>query len=280
MRIEPAHGDHSIVEVVFQLELDSPLEPADLERLESLVPELRDDLPAYRRLEPGPVADPSGVVFWGQPRSLAGVEFAAIRRNGAYEWRVQCLPQTITVNCLAYTRWKRVATAVRTYLGRISSVTSPRRIRAVTLQFIDEFTLVSDGERVDWELLFALDSPFLPRWFGSRGRIWHLHQGWLVDEPESPPGSADKPLEGQLLERLHMDSLLRPLPGRPDGEHVVRIDHLQRAVCKQPVVTTEHSANGDTLFEMFEVLHRRNKDVLRRLLNETVQKRISLHGTN
>lgn len=271
MRIEPAHGDHSIVEVVFQLELDSPWQSGDLERLEGLVSELRDELPAYRRSEQGPglVSDPTGALLAGQPRFLMGVEFAAFRRNGAYEWRVQCLAQTVTVNCLAYTRWKRVVATARAYFERILSSTSRRPIRAITLQFIDEFTLESDDERVAWGRLFALESRFLPRWFGSDGRIWHLHQGWLAGEHGGLLGSETRLPRGQLLEKLHMDSLLRSILGTSDREHVVRIDHLQRLTFEEPVLAPEEpdtrTVSLGSIFSDFEKLHRRNKDVFARL---------------
>ncbi len=271
MRVTPAHGDHAIVEVAFQVELDRPWSPEDLGNLERLAPSVRDELPACRRLEMQP--PPQGIV-WPGPAGPS-LEFAAYRRNGSFEWRVLCAAATVTVNCSAYTRWQRVSDAVLRYLRGVFQHTEQRAVRALTLQYIDEFLIDSDGP-IDWSQLFDLGCDLLPPAFPSRGAVWHLHQGWFTDLAAEVARTSSE--SGRLLERLHLDSGQRALLGADRPEHFVRIDHYQRLELVHPLETGALLHEPDPLRNAFDELHERNKTRLAALLCEDVKKRIGLHA--
>lgn len=280
MRIEPVHGDHSIDEVIFQLEFDEPWTPSDLQKLERLVPQLRNELPAFRRLEQPATVDPTALSSVSAPRAIVGVEFAALRRDGTYEWRFQCLFNTATVNCLSYTRWTKIANVARRYFGAAIAATGDRNIRAFLLQYIDRFLVLDANSRPEWSELFNFESMHLPRDFKERGAIWHLHQGWYLDLPGEVAPGRTLDLKGKLLERLHLDSGRRSLPGTSDSEYFVRIDHFQRCELEEPIRAHVFLDDQNVVTRGFDTLHDINKYRLDVLLSTSAKQRIGLHDSS
>ena len=81
MRIVPVHADHSILEVVFELEVHPAWSIDALGKLSDLFPKIKDDLPAFPPPLQFPVPDSIGQRFQdfhGPPT----VEFASFRRDG------------------------------------------------------------------------------------------------------------------------------------------------------------------------------------------------------
>jgi uncharacterized protein (TIGR04255 family) len=278
---EPAHGDHAIVEVAFQLELDRAIDPTDVQNLLQLFSRLRDDLPAVRHFTQAQASlptSPSGppVPLGG---STVGLEFASFRRDGSFEWRLLCADRSLTVNCTVYTRWARVWSKARDHLEKALEALSGSkavRLRAVVLEYVDEFLWRGTDRVPAFDELVDFGSELLPKNLTRARDLWHLHQGWFAT-PEELLGRVSELPAGRVLERLNLDSLARPALGYA-SEHVVRIHHLMRYEFFQ-IPSTDLSENGSAS-RSFEALHNLNKRRLSELLTRQAQQRIGLDGAH
>lgn len=285
MPFKPIHGDHAILEVVFQVTLDRPFLRPEIQALAAEHAMLAEELPSARVVEQfQPVVDATGGEVFvslpqvGQaPTATPILEFSAFRRDGNIEWRLQCAGPFVTVNCTTYTRWERVWGRACHYLSFALSKTGaePRKVQHLLLQYIDLFTWrgARDGYRAS-ELL-DLASPLFPASLEGRGPIWHLHQGWFSD-PSTTPGASARSPAGRVLERFHLDSVEGMVAGQSESNPSVRIDNLIRYDLTTPVeVQGLFSGNGVGL-TCFEVMHQLNKQRLREALSRAAAEEIGL----
>ena len=289
MPFRAVHGDHAILEVVFQVTLDRPLLRPDIQALAARHPEVAEDLPSARIAEQlQPVVDAAGGdVFIALPVPGQGppltpvLEFAAFRRDGNVEWRLQCAGPLVTVNCTAYTRWERVWGRAQRYLSYVLGHPldgEPRRVQRLLLQYIDLFTW--QGDRGGYRIgdLIDLSSPLVPASLRDRGTIWHLHQGWFADPEELAPGLHVPVPASKVLERFHVDSVEGMVVGQSTPNLSVRIDNLIRYDLRTEERALALLKDGGAGAICFEVMHQLNKRRLREFLTETTAKGIGLRA--
>lgn len=288
MPFEPVHSDHAIVEVAFQIECDRPFADADIPALVALAREFRDDLPAFRQLplqRAGELGLPPDAMAQLASGSVA-VEFASLRRDASLEWRLLCADRVVTVNCAVYTRWARVWSAASRYFRRVfdaTSISGPRAIRAVTLEYVDEFFWRAEGRSEtqvpSLDELVDFESELVPRDLSKRGAIWHLHQGWF-DRSDGLGELAQLPLPtGRILERLNVDCGARSTLVEPQSIHFVRIHHMMRYELQGEPPPRADVSEGAPVTKSFEAMHALNKRRLSQLLSKPMQERIGLHAT-
>jgi hypothetical protein len=205
------------------------------------------------------------------------LEFAAFRRDGVVEWRLQCAGPFVTVNCSAYTRWDSVWGRASKYLSFAlnNAAEKPFRVESLLLQYIDLFFW--SGAREDYDLgeLLNLESPMFPPSMAGRGALWHLHQGWFVTPSPSPYGPGNLP-SGRALERPHIDSFEAVRAGEPTPSLHVRIDDLIR-------YDLAAGLEGQGIFDdlgpglaCFESMHHLNKVRLAEFLTKGAAEEIGL----
>lgn len=285
MPFEPAHSDHAIVEVAFQIEFDRPFTGEELVALRALAREFRDDLPAYRELTLQRAGDPQMPSYTSVPPGVgsSGVELASLRRDASLEWRLLCADRFVTVNCTVYTRWERIWSAVKRYFGRVVDVTSvsgPRGSRAVTLEYVDEFIWNPRTTTPSFGELIHFDSELVPRDLSKRGAIWHLYQGWF-EQPEDLLDSPQRSLPpGKLLERFHVDSAERSTIFEPEPIHFVRIHHMMRYELQGDPLPRADFSDGAATTSCFSVMHALNKRRLSEFLAKPMQERIGLDASS
>ena len=282
---EPAHGDHAIVEVAFQLELDRAIDPTDVQNLLQLFSRLRDDLPAVRHFTQAQASlptSPSGppVPLGG---STVGLEFPSFRRDGSFEWRLLCFDRSLTVNCTVYTRWARVWSKARDHLEKALEALSGSkavRLRAVVLEYVDEFLWRGTDDGPVFEEVLEFRSEFIPRSLSKSRKYWHLHQGWFAS-PEELIGHASELPHGRILERLNVDSTERRDPGSTSvSECGLRIHHLMRYEFESSPLPAADLSENRSVSRCFEALHDLNKRRLSQLLTRQAQRRIGLDGAH
>lgn len=286
----PIHGDHAILEVVFQIALDRPLVRSEIQALAARHQELAEDLPSSRISEQmHPITDAAGgAVFFSLPMtpgdgqtSTPSLDFTAFRRDGNIEWRLQCAGPLITVNCTAYTRWERIWGRARRYLSFVLGHTgeeNSRRIQRFLLQYNDFFIWEGSPEEYRIEKLINMASGLVPPSLADRGAVWHLHQGWFAAPSTLTPGSERPAAAGRILERLHVDSVEGMLVGTTAPKLSVRIDHLVQYNLETDIESSSMFDVGGIGDASFEIMHQLNKRRLVEFLNDPVLEEVGLRA--
>jgi len=286
----PIHGDHAILEVVFQIVLDRPLIRSEVEALAARHQEVIEELPSVRMVDQiQPIMDASGGDVFislpmtpGQGQSATPqLEFSAFRRDGNIEWRLQCAGPLVTVNCTAYTRWERVWGRAKRYLALVlghAAEEKSRHIRGILLQYNDLF--IWEGNSNDYQIdqLINMNSDLVPPSLIARGAVWHLHQGWFQAPSALIAGSGPSVPAGRILERLHVDSVEGIVMGTSTPKLSVRIDHLLRYDLEAALDSSSLFADEGIGDACFESMHQLNKRRLIEFLNEPVLKEVRLHA--
>ena len=134
---------------------------------------------------------------------------------------------------------------------------------------IDGFVWKGDGEPIGPGDLIRTESRYFPPIVGDFGDLWHVHVGYF-----SQYQSAMADLNNcRMLNRVHIDSSLR------GGQHQVRVDHTLRLDLLQDLVMEELQEREfvDQLNEVFTSMHLSNKNVMKDVLVDEMQTRISLN---
>lgn len=266
MPFQPANEQHAIVEVVFQLGLQRPLNPGEVERLVGAHGRWKADLPRINRVgtfqfvignTPGvmPIT-PSG-----------GVSFEAVKKDGTIEWRLKAEENTLTVNCLSYTRWNDIWTKSRDFLQQSCEtiLVADNAVRTYSLQYIDMFKWEGDPIRYDLSELLRSDSELVPSGLFKRGALWHCFQGWYQD--------VEGKQSGRLLIRPHLDSV--EMDG---GQFVVKLDTFLSYESEAPHGMGQDLFGGTPahIDAIFDWLHDSAKGLLRDYITDAMRERIGL----
>jgi len=265
----PIGERHAIREVVFVVQVSPAISHADRASLKSAHAQWQAHLP--RLDEPPTVAfHLSSSAEEPPPPPIRPLGFFRYKADGNVDWRLLIEAESLTVNCLAYTRWQHIWTHARALFAEVSDVLPETTgIASVTLQYVNVFSWNGPTDDYDSRLLLDGQSPCVPPSVFGHGPLWHLHQGWFrpVDDP---PG-------GRILDRMHIDAV-------PDqhGGYLVKFENLLRfdfgGDSADRPLKAAFSTAPTLLDSPFERLHALAKESLGRYLTSDVQRTIDLHA--
>lgn len=269
MAFQPKAGEHAVVEVVFNATLENHIAPKDMEVLAKSHDRFKSELPRLNRSQTvelflGEGPPPPNLQI---PVPTAGVMFERIKPDGTLEWRLNVSSNSLTVNCLAYTRWGEVWPRACRHMAEAARIVGGgnQRVTNLTLQYIDIFEWHGTEEPYDIGLLLRVGTGAVPSDIGKRGVLWHLHQGWF--------NFSNLPYPGRQLERVHLDAVLDE-----QSNPIVKVDTLIRADLEQPLSNSDlFRQNGAVAEKMFSYLHDRSKEVFSDFLTEDAAKGIGLN---
>lgn len=170
--------------------------------------------------------------------------------------------QNLTVIIHNYSRWLQICSDVTNYLSEIfTKLISWTKIASLNLQYNDLFIWENINSPLPFNAVLKEDSKYLPSsvFSVSMSDLWHSHHGYFSQLNDST--------EKNLLENVNV-SILR--------------DHENHQVLQ---IVTSHRLFGNMLqsiiglestLELFNLLHIRNKDILKNVLTESVCQKISL----
>lgn len=270
MTFEPKSGSHAIIEVVFGLTFNRPLQQVEIERVIAQHGRWKEWLPRLQRQEG--ISFSFGAFGFGGGQQIAfpssGVVFDRLRPDGSLDWRLRVEGQNIFVNCLLYTRWAEIWPQVRGLQALVLNIIDAQDllITQLILQYIDVFEWIGDVSSYDATRLIRVDG-IAPSGVVSHGPWWHLHQGWFRQDDRLPPG--------RLLERVNLDAVVDEANGRP----TVKIDTYLTLDLPEPVaIGTQPLEPTGNLDSWFGILHLLDKDLLRVSLSDEALDRIKLDG--
>lgn len=263
----PQSGQHALIEVVFGFAFTRQLIPKEIALVRTLQEVLKDSLPRVNDIGLHQVTfDGQGNV---QPTIIpqTGVIFERIKPDGNIAWRLSVDQNAILVNCLEYEGWEQVWPQARSYaelaFQKLSEGEVP--VSAIIFQTIDGFYWEGDLAECDPSKLLKIDGTHVPTSLGDRGVLWHLHQGWFEFDLQDLPG--------KTLHRVHLDANHNPAANnRPE----VRMDTTLQLNLHAPVAGQNICEDGGVLEKAFQVLHDRNKQIMKDYLSEAMCEMIKL----
>lgn len=281
---EPINDAHAIIEIAIYIQVAPAFSKRDIDRLLSLEHELKNDLPKTQqvlRME-GTFGRLEDSLINNVDERIVGIEMQNILPDGKMGWQLKTTDEVISVNCLDYSRWQEVLEKTSRYLRKSFErlENSEAIIHSLGLKYVDGFLFAGDIDRYTADGLFRQDSGHLTqRSFASDTR-WHCHTGWYDPVPD----------EGfECLNQLNIDAGFRNLSG--ERKHLTTVDH--NVVMRIPPSEIEKQAigtfvslgkpekNGELrLNNLLQILHKKNKEVLSKLLVPTMSQAINLRGAS
>jgi len=270
MTFKPCQENHAILEVAFVITLDRFIDEPVFRSLADDHSTWKEELPIREELMAPAIAVGSSQ-HGSSPQfraGLGGVCFKSVKRDGTLDWMLQVRDDKIIVNCGSYTRWMSIYPTVQRYMSRITDRDdlSSASVYSVALQYIDEFVWHGELNEYDVFELIDRDSDYITPRLNNHGALWHLHQGWFINESLC--------VGGRRLEKVNLDAVER------GGEYVVRMDTMLRHDLHDQVpLPGQLLSNREGLVDnIFSELHEVNKNILRSVLTDSLAEEIKLNA--
>ena len=201
--------------------------------------------------------------------SPVGIEMQKVKAASGAEWNLRTNPNMVSVHCLDYTGWNTANVIARGILqkalNKIGTIEST--LAVIGLKYVDRFSYFGPNDGYDPNLLFRQETLYMHKnAFKSKMR-WHCHIGWFESLGN---------LDGlECLHQINIDAAFLTQAGarRP----MITIDH--NAIVRGP--NTEDLAdflgeNDEALSTVVDILHMKNRHILKDLLTNEMAERINL----
>ena len=268
----PYSDKHSIQEAQVALQFLSAFGQQEIESARSSIEaDFKDILPRSAEIREGSVTlDVSNLdtpqQMGSASASLAGFQFSKVRGDGKLARVLQLSGNVVLIRILDYEIWSvsradsiKYITAV---LEPLSLAGNP--VMASSLQFIDRYTFDGKPDAAKADLLFLDGNEYLTTRCFTTGPLWHCHTGWF----DLLNGS------DRVLNHLNVASTVI------DQAPTVTIDHratLHLATPRQSLDALLTPPDGTLgLGAALDILHDKNKDILKAMLLTEMLDRIGL----
>ncbi|MDQ6951163.1 MAG: TIGR04255 family protein [Mariprofundales bacterium] len=251
----PIHKQNAIELMAFVIAFEQPFSPSTCEVFLGLQEPFSEEFPTFNRTMNVEikVADEKPVE---QSEHLNGIVMQKTRENGQPEWQLRAQGNSIIATCFHYDRWKiESEKAVNHLLKIVSPVEQDNPVALVALQTVDRF--MDKVETYHISGVLNPDSRFLTKQALESGGLWHVHQGWF---------------EQSVQDQKCLNVLNLSTTETPDGISTI-IDHNTQMIFNAGK-SVAHLENE--LADIFEILHNKNKEVIRELLSDGQKEKIGL----
>jgi uncharacterized protein (TIGR04255 family) len=266
--LHPIAGSHAIQSAAFILQWPVPLDRESLELVKALTEKFKpwfpvvqeqrsvtfnigtdqsaqeavapqhEDLSGVHFLQPNPALGPAGVT-----RSI----------------QVQRDHLNIVVN--DYTRWDKAWPEMDSWLQiLLPIILNGRPVSGAILQYNDVFEWRGNPADIVLDEILRVESKYLTKNIFDANSVWHLHQGVVV--------TCSDPVSHQLIENVNISL------GDINSRRALSIFTSHHAILDTPL--WEFSPQKNELTALADVLHARNKNVIREVLTTNVCKKINL----
>lgn len=255
----PINQNNSIESSCFVLVFERAFNKQELLSLSRLKEVFHEDLPSYREINSIKVKLVDGTTA-EQSQDISGVVLQCFKNNGKPSWELKVENNIIEISCFAYDSWTEVWGKVKRYLlETIKTIEDDNnKLMICVLKIVDKF--VSDFGNYNVGDIFLERTPYLTQNIlnGENGELWHVFQGWFE----------------QLDDKTYLHNL-NLITSNENGRITTNIDHaIQCQFIKNPQLISDFKQSK--LEAIFSELHNKNKEILRKLLNDTQRKGIGL----
>ena len=199
--------------------------------------------------------------------TLGGLSLLQTDAAGNKIWELEINKNAIIATCHKYTRWNPVFDQTKVYLKEIIRATGQDiNIRGLTLEYIDEFTVLNNLNNSWKEELFLMETKYLPKHIFELSDPWHSHHGFFI--------SGEKSLNNRILINLNIEYIVS---NQNMYRLIIRSQH--RSLMENTLLFNSENIDSlinDAMVENHEI----NKDLLRDLLSESALQAINLGANN
>lgn len=273
-QFKPIRESHAIVEVVFFFEFTGRVTFGDEieDRVRAALQGVAERSWSYEPVKSIEV-NVVGSSTPGVRQTDDGFQAANFGANGELAWQVRAHRNQLSLHCLDYSRWAVTFGAVQEYLGALFSALGYQTatVKQFGMKVLDRFSYFGSLEEFSADKLFNKESDHLNKMMFNSKYRWHVHTGWFEQG-----GNSDE----ELLSQLNIDtSLIAPPDHRPNVG--VSIDHTMSVLAVPSCdLGKEYNIWSDGLekvFQRFEFMHTRNKEVLCSILHPDVAASMNMH---
>lgn len=284
---QPINDAHSIVELVFVINFSSDLRKEDILGIKKIFNEkyekFNKDNPVYKLEHKVKFDDEDTASIDSKKATISGFELESLNERGEINWGLSLSENKLLVHCLDYSNWISTLNETIMYINDAFEFLKEHNALLISnfgLKYLDRF--VHSGVMKDSKLvsLFNVENKFIAKNILDSGNVWHSNSGWFEDMPE------DFTIEDSyILKCLHQLGVDSKSNGESKDleEIVVSIDHGSFLIPKRLVEDDSKYGievgylNVDYINECFNLLHEKNKIVLKDILSYDMSKRINLY---
>lgn len=272
--LQPFAGEHAVQSAALALDFASELDVGEINRIRAAAEELKGDLPLFaeqRRTTVQVDAGAAGSVAPATKHDVGGFIMqkpspgSLVPGSAQVSRSIVVARENLVIAVNDYTRWARFRADVERFLSvLLRPINAQKGVVSVGLQIADVFLWKSDPADLPLDEILNRESPFLAKHiFNPKLRLWHSHHGYLSDKTE--------PIRHSLLENINLSR------NDASGAHHIQVITSHKVSFERPVFKVLDAAK-ERVFGIVDVLHANNKTILRSVLTEALQEKISLNG--
>jgi len=172
-------------------------------------------------------------------------------------WTIIINKEHIVVTCKAYSRWNAISKQTYEYLQKVIDIFSKDYnvpIAQLTLEYLDEFEVVSP--EADWkqELFRQDDNKFLNKNVYEQNDFWHINHGYFITLNE---------LDNKQLDTININYFSDE---NDDFKNKVTIK-AQHRVIVEPI---QEIGKMDFITKTFDIVHNHSKKVFENIVSKNV----------
>lgn len=253
----PINKENAIEQSSFILIFERSFDKNELQSLRRLESKFKEDLPVFNEINSVNVSIEGHNIK--NSNETIGFLLQSFKDNGKPNWILKIEENMIEVTCFSYNHWEAVWGKVNNYfLETLLALDSDNKLVICVLKVLDKFLNISDNYNI--KDIFNLNTPYLTQNVlnGQSGDLWHVYEGWF-----------DKLKNKTYLNALNLSTI------NESDSIITNIEHtIQCQFISSPQIISEFK---DTeMKNIFILLHDKNKETLRNLLNQEQLDRIGL----
>ncbi len=270
--LAPCSGAHAVQSAAFALEWANPLQLDALTKTFSEYhqsgSELRKQLPSppqeqkqlSLRIDQAPgITVPPTVASSGE---LIGYLFSKPLDAVSPARLLQINRNTYLHVIHDYTRWNPVLSDVTRLIESLANTLVSSPITSIGLQYTDVFHWRDDPENLIYSEILNRDSGLFASHIVDSKCLWHSHHGYMEKVTEPP--------DGNLLNNVNIDII------ENGGQRSIAILTSHRLQLARPIYNPQELSTSSKA--AYELLHKKNKELLLKLLQPEVRKKIKLES--
>lgn len=271
----PVHEAHSIEQAVLILHFDRPLEQSKLSATIDNAKQFSTELPGGGNIVGGFPMSISGFPMQIMPipaqMQMTGIILHRSAPDGSMERELRVDTASITLKTARYTRWSAIWEDTKRYYSALINayLDNGSKISNISVNFVDKF--IWDGEIKDFDpsLLLNKKSEYIANYIFTLRDLWHFHTGSFLRADEKT----------KRLININVDCL-DEFNGSASRRAVlitsVLTDMFNQPSFEEAVITSDNAM--DFITEHMKSLHALDKDILSKILVDSMTKQIALVG--